>query len=145
MGMSPYYQALRDRYGSGLMIMPAVAAVLRDSQGRILLMQQHGRWSVPAGAIEPGETPAQALIREVHEETGLHVRPLRLLEVCGGQDMRFTYPNGDCTEYVCIFFGCEILGGELCPLDGEADAFGWFMPHELPELPYPSSVWRELN
>jgi len=62
--MSPYYRALRERMGTELLLIPAVAAVIRDEHGRILIQRsRHGVWSLPAGAIEPGESPAQAAVR----------------------------------------------------------------------------------
>jgi ADP-ribose pyrophosphatase YjhB (NUDIX family) len=53
-------------------------AVVRDGSGRFLLVRRArppalGRWSLPGGRIEPGETPAEAAVREVREETGLEV------------------------------------------------------------------------
>ena len=55
---------------------PCVGAVLRDATGRLLLVRRanepgRGLWSVPGGRVEPGETPAEAVVREVAEETGL--------------------------------------------------------------------------
>lgn len=56
----------------------SVAAVLFDSDGRLLVVQRgnepsRGLWAVPGGKVEPGETDEQALRREMLEETGLHV------------------------------------------------------------------------
>src|ERR1700710_1142172 len=94
MGISPYMKALRERVGDRLLLVPCVAAVIHDSEGRILLQRgTHGSWSLPAGGIDPGEAPAQAVIREVWEETGLRVRPDRVLGVFGGADgFRLVYP-----------------------------------------------------
>ncbi|MFH1414676.1 MAG: NUDIX hydrolase [Elusimicrobiota bacterium] len=56
--------------------LPAVACVVRDGEGRILLVKraaepEAGKWSLPAGFIELGESPAEAAMRELKEETGL--------------------------------------------------------------------------
>ncbi len=58
----------------------AVGAFVRDRQGRYLLLQRSsdstcwpGAWEVPGGKVEPGESPEEALLREVKEETGLCV------------------------------------------------------------------------
>ena len=58
MGMSDFYRGLRERIGPDLLLIPGVAAVIRDDDGRFLVQQRHdGSWSLPAGAVEPGETP----------------------------------------------------------------------------------------
>lgn len=61
-----------------------VGAVVKDAQGRLLLIKRGhepgaGLWSLPGGRIEPGETDAEALVREMLEETGLTVEPGRLV------------------------------------------------------------------
>lgn len=63
--------------------MPSVAAVIRNDSGEILLQNKGNgeKWSLPAGAIEPGEAPAEAIVREVWEETGLIVLPRKLVGV----------------------------------------------------------------
>jgi 8-oxo-dGTP diphosphatase len=60
-------------------IVPCVGAVVQDDAGRLLLVRRgrepsRGLWSLPGGRVEPGETPAEAVVREVREETGLLVR-----------------------------------------------------------------------
>jgi 8-oxo-dGTP pyrophosphatase MutT (NUDIX family) len=100
MPMSNHFQELRSKIGHGLLQIPGVAAVIHDQAGRILLQQNTGdfSWSLPAGSIEPGETPAQAIVREVWEETSLKVRPVKILGVFGGKNFRYTYANGDLVE-----------------------------------------------
>lgn len=73
MGMSDYYKRLRNKVGHDLLMMPSVAAVIHDESGFVLMMRHRAdnKWSLPAGATEPGERPAQAVVREVAEETGL--------------------------------------------------------------------------
>lgn len=63
---------------------------LFDERGRLLLVQQAetGYWSTPGGAVELGETPADAAVREAWEETGLLVEPVALIGVFGGSVLR---------------------------------------------------------
>ena len=65
--------------GPSPLVVPCVGAVVHDDAGRLLLVRRgqdphRGRWSVPGGRIEAGESPEQAIEREVREETGLSVR-----------------------------------------------------------------------
>jgi 8-oxo-dGTP pyrophosphatase MutT (NUDIX family) len=91
MAISGYLNSLREHVGHQLLMVPGVAAVIRNSERKILLQRNANGWSLPAGAVDPGETPAQAVVREVSEETGLSVRPLRVLGVFGGADgFRYT-------------------------------------------------------
>ncbi|HEV7320038.1 MAG TPA: NUDIX domain-containing protein [Ensifer sp.] len=71
--MKTYIQSIREKIGSGLLLCPSVAAVIHNADGQILLQEKASGegWSLPAGAIEPGETPDEAVMREVMEETGL--------------------------------------------------------------------------
>jgi ADP-ribose pyrophosphatase YjhB (NUDIX family) len=62
----------------GRIRIPCVGAVIRDDAGRLLMILRghepgKGLWSIPGGRIEPDETPEQAVVREVREETGLDV------------------------------------------------------------------------
>lgn len=144
MAISAYLKELRDKVGQRLLIMPGVAAVIRDATGRILLQKRtDGLWSLPAGAIDPGEAPAQALVREVWEETGLRVRPRRLIGVFGGRAFRYTCPNGDEVENLSLLFDCEVVGGVLGGQDDETAELHFFVPEEMPQLPldYPREVF----
>ena len=147
MAISDYLKQLRARIGTALVLMPSVTAIVRDPAGRVLLQRRSddGRWDLPGGTIDPGEAPARALVREVWEETGLLVRPERLVGVFGGRDgFRSTYPNGDQVEFTDVRFECRIVGGRLEPRDDESLALRFFAPDEIPALPlsYPRHVFK---
>jgi 8-oxo-dGTP pyrophosphatase MutT (NUDIX family) len=147
MSKSKYVENLRKKIGSDLLLVPGVAAIIRDPQGRILVQRnKDGIWNLPAGAIDPGEKPAQAIVREVFEETGLSIRPSRVLGVIGGQpEYRQTYPNGDIIESTTIVFECKVVGGEVRPKDDETSNLQYFAIDEMPELvvPYPRDIFSD--
>ena len=136
MPASDYVKHLRARIGRDLILLPGTAAVIRDERGRVLLQQRtdNGGWSLPGGAVDPGETPAQATVREVREETGLRVRPTKIIGVFGGTAYRGRYPNGDEVEFTSILFECAIEGGELRGQDGETSALRFFTREEMPRM-----------
>ena len=111
--MSPYVRELRARVGSARLLLPSVTALVFDDAGRLLLVRQGDLdvWSTPGGAMEPGEPPADAVVREAWEETGLLVEPRRIAGVYGGDETVVRYPNGDETQYVMIVFDCAVRGG----------------------------------
>ena len=117
MPISPYIAGLRLSQGSTRLLLPSVTGIIYDAAGGILLVRQRegGIWSTPGGAVEPDETPADAVVREVQEETGLLVRPDRSLGVFGGPSFVGRYSNGDETQYVMTVFDCAGLGGHLRP------------------------------
>lgn len=149
MAMSNYYQDLRNKVGSDMIFMPSVAGIIRNAAGEILFQNKGNgeKWSLPAGAIEIGEVPAEAVVREVWEETGLHVIPEKLLGVFGGEGFRYEYPNGHKVEYVVFVFDCRVVGGGLNPIDQETAELHYFSVDERPELAlaYPESIFKETD
>jgi ADP-ribose pyrophosphatase YjhB (NUDIX family) len=144
--ISTYLRELRAVVGPRLLLLPGVSAIVRDDAERVLFIRRadDGRWGLPAGAVDPGESPAEAIVREVLEETGLMVRPARVAGVFGGAGYRHRYPNGDQAEWVVAVFECEVVGGQLTPQDGEALELRYFAPEEAPtlQLPYPRTLFE---
>jgi mutator protein MutT len=112
-----------------------VGAVLVH-QGRVLLIRRgtepmKGRWSIPGGLVELGETLHQAVIRETREETGLEVEPLALIEVLDRihrEGARIRY------HYVIADYLCRLTGGELLAASDAAEVrwverAEWNAPH----------------
>jgi 8-oxo-dGTP diphosphatase len=133
MAISPYITRLREFVGHDLLLLPGASAVVRDDQGRILLQRRAdtGRWSLPAGMIDPGEQPAEAAIREVFEETGVHA----VVERLGGVAMHSSvYPNGDRCEYLAVWFRCRAVGGAPRPDGEESLEVNWFAPDDMPDV-----------
>jgi 8-oxo-dGTP diphosphatase len=131
MPASPYVTALRAHIGHDLLLLPGASAVVRDDRGHILFLRRgdDGRWSLPAGMIEPGEQPADAALREIFEETGIRARVERI----GGIAMHDSvYPNGDHCQYLSVWFRCRAVGGTLRADGDESLEVGWFAPDALP-------------
>ena len=127
------------------MQIPSVSAIIRDENDRVLMVKNDnvGVCGLPAGAIDLGESPSEAVVREVFEETGLQVKPVQIAGVFGGGNFRYIYPNGDAVEYFIVVFECEITGGELSARDGEVSKFRYFSIEDMPVLaiPYPQSIF----
>lgn len=135
-GPKGYLKTLRDAVGSRLLPVASAAACIRDEDGRILLLKRSDGddlWGFPGGAIEPGESASEALMREVAEETGLRVRPVAVIGVYSDASYAFAYPNGDRVQPIVTFFECEVVGGTLA-VDGEEIVGGRYFGSEG-ELP----------
>jgi ADP-ribose pyrophosphatase YjhB (NUDIX family) len=121
---------------------PCVGAIITDAAGRLLLIRranppQAGRWSLPGGKVEPGESDEQALVREVAEETGLHVEPGRLVGA-----VERPGPGGavfDIRDYTAA-----VTGGELAAGDDAAGAC-WAAPGELAGMPLTRGLLTALT
>jgi ADP-ribose pyrophosphatase YjhB (NUDIX family) len=134
--MSDYVRALRGKIGTDLLLMPSAHVLIRDGDGRILLVRHvEGRWQLPGGAVDPGEGPGEAAGRECVEELGVAVELERIVGVYGGPQHRFRYANGDEVAWVVTIFAARIVEGRPEPSDDEVDAVGWFAPGELGDLP----------
>ena len=123
--------------GHELLLLPSVSVLPVDEAGRILLVRHAGQgdeWGTVGGAVEPGESPAAAAIREAREEISAGVELVRLLDVLGGPDYEVCYPNGDRAAYVTAVYEGRISAGTPAPGDGELSAVAWFAPEDLPDL-----------
>jgi 8-oxo-dGTP pyrophosphatase MutT (NUDIX family) len=138
MGISPHLARLRAAIGHELLVLPCVTVLPVDDQGRLLLARHAGHddgWGTVGGAVDPGESSAEAAVREAREEIGVDIRLGRLLGVLGGPDYEVTYPNGDRCAYVPAVYEAEIIEGIPAPSDGELSEVAWFTPEELQSLP----------
>ena len=122
-------------------VIPCVGAVIKDDPGRLLLIKRGhapgaGLWSLPGGRIEPGETDAEALVREIREETGLAVEAGHLL----GTVRR---PARDGDVFDIRDYTATVTGGTLQPGDDAADA-RWADAIELKSLPITEGLTETL-
>src|SRR4051794_22531041 len=113
--MPDYIQSLRAKVGHDLLLVTSVTIVVFDDAGRVLLVRHNEGdvWVLPGGSIEPPESLADAVVREMWEETGLWVEPMRVLGVYGGPDFLVTYANDDQVAYQMIVFEGRVRGGAL--------------------------------
>lgn len=146
MPISPYIQSLRVHIGNELLLLPAVSAVIRDDDGRILLARSQGdeQWALIGGGLEPGEEPVAALAREVQEELGVEAVVGQIIGAYGGEGMFITYPNGDRCAYVTTAYECRLTSSVMILEAEELRDAAWFMPSAIPALMTQPYVTRIL-
>lgn len=105
------------------------AGALIEQDGKLLLVQRKHEpfcscWNLPAGYVEADESPEDAVVREVFEETGLHVRVRGLQDVYYFEDD----PRG---SGILVMYSCDVVGGELSE---SSESFNptYFMRENLP-------------
>lgn len=132
---------------------PTASALVVDEHDRLLLARraaevEHGKWDLPGGFVEEGEDPIDALRRELREETGLTVEPVRLFGIWmdwygSGDDRRST---------LNLYWLARAVGGELAAAD-DVSELAWFGRDELPpreqiaftNVPKVLAAWRDEN
>ncbi|GGO29280.1 NUDIX domain-containing protein [Deinococcus humi] len=126
---------LRRLVGSRPLFAPGANVLVTDGQNRLLLLRHGGtgKWTVPGGSLEPGESFEECARRELFEETELNAERLEPLEMFCGPQYRFTYPHGDTVDNVSVLYRAHGVTGTLTPQEGEVLEVGWFGVHELPE------------
>ena len=133
-----YITAIRRVYGQGRLLLPGVSAVVIRNDlepGRVHLLltrrSDTGRWSLPAGIVEPFEQPAASLLRELEEETRITAEVERLALLRTDPDV--VYPNGDRCQFIAMCFRCRYVSGEAQVGDEESTEVAWFAADELPD------------
>ncbi|GAB2843250.1 NUDIX domain-containing protein [Actinoallomurus bryophytorum] len=118
-----------------------VGAIVHDAGGRLLVIRRghppgEGLWSLPGGRVEAGESDAEAVVRELAEETGLRVEAGRLVG-------RVERPGPGGLTYDIHDYAATVTGGTLAAGDDASDA-RWTAPEELRGLPTTDGLLEAL-
>lgn len=114
-----------------------VGAAIFNREGKLFLTlrgkkakNEQGKWEIPGGSVEFGETLEQAIKREIKEEHGIDIEVIELLDVCS-----HIIPD-EHQHWVSPTYICKIVNGEPKIVEPEkCDAFGWFTREEALSLP----------
>lgn len=138
MAIPEHVARLRAAVGHDLLLLPSVSALVFDGAGRLLLVRHVGHddgWGVPGGVVEIGESPGEAIVRELREEIGVKVRLCRLVDVVGGPEFTVSYPNGDRATFMAAVYQAEITQGVPAADLDEIEEIGWFTLRERLGVP----------
>lgn len=147
------WQGLHDSLGRPLEKMPdevhpGANTVLINNANQVLLHRRadNGAWALPGGRMEIGESIEQCAVREMFEETGLHVKITRMVGVYSDPKNYciLRYPDGYTVHYLIVVYEVEQIGGEL-KISHESKELRFFDVDALPEGMMPSSRMRVLD
>jgi ADP-ribose pyrophosphatase YjhB (NUDIX family) len=103
------------------------ASIFDSKKEKVLLVRRadNGKWAVPGGYMEAGESFSEACKREVIEETGLEVNINRLIGIYTSPNLLLEYSDGNKWQLVVFHFDAELVSGEFKPSE-ETTEFGFF-------------------
>ena len=132
--MSGYIMGMRKLVGHIPLLQCGASVIVENEKGEILLQQRtdNGCWGYAGGSVELYEVVEEAAKRELEEETGLIVDEMELLGVFSGEELRYTYPNGDQVSTIDIVYVCRKFHGQLNCQEGEVEKLAFFAPDALP-------------
>ena len=145
-GVHPHEQVQEwlDRVGAGVAgyVTPkiTVGAVVGNDAGELLMVQRadSGVWLYPTGWADVGYSPAEVVVKEVYEETGIECEVLRPIAILDGQRRGFTR-----IPLVSLVFHCRMTGGDLEPHPLECSDVGWFGRDALPDPTANADLWAD--
>ena len=124
-----------DLANTGKRLLLVAACALVDTDGRVLLAQRPegkqlaGLWEFPGGKVEPGETPEQCIIRELHEEIGIET------DIPCLAPLTFASHSYDDFHLLMPLFICRRFRGIAQPREGQA--LKWVRPKQMRDYPMP--------
>ena len=131
-----YIEELRAIIGQRRVILNGCIAFIENTQGQILMQQRkypYGKWGLPGGLMELGESTEETVKREVLEETGLKLGKLSLFGVYSGKNYLCIAQNGDEFYVVTTVYTTSEYQEEVSVNDEESLTFEWFYVHALPD------------
>lgn len=116
----------------------AVGGAVANDQGKLLLIQRadSGIWLYPTGWCDVGYSAPEVVVKEVLEETGIEVEPIRLIGVLDGMRLG----DSRIPLYSLLFF-CRAIGGELNLHPLEVTDAGWFSRDQIPSPTVGAERW----
>lgn len=129
-----YIKWIRSKVGHEKIILVFAGGCIFNERGEVLLQRRgdSNKWGFPGGAIELGETPEMAAVRELKEETGLDVEIRRMIGVY--TDCNMEYPNGDKAHSISIVYELKVIGGEIRCDGDETLELKFFPLNDMPPL-----------
>lgn len=133
-----YISYIRSKVGHDKIFLNFAGGILTDDQGRMLLQKRsdNGKWGLPGGCLELGESSVDALKREFLEETGIAVEPVRFLNIYTNCPTH--YSNGDETQSVVFLYEVKAMGDYdiSSMVNDETLALQFFSPEETEALDF---------
>lgn len=127
-------------------VVPAVTAFVQDENGRILMEQRtdNGRWGLPGGTHELGESITQTLIREVREETGVTVELIRMVGIYTDPRRVIAFSDGEVRQEFSICFAAKPVDGAI-KASSESFEVRWVPLADLDTLEISPSTRRRIE
>lgn len=132
-----YLGRLREKIGSAPVLSPAIRIVLLDPKGRVLLQKRRdfGKWGLPGGHPEEGESIAGCIRREVKEETGLTLGAFECFGYSSDPKLEFTtYPNGHQVHSFALLACSSDWKGTPLQSNDETLELRFFETGKLPDM-----------
>jgi len=131
-------------------IVPSVTAVVTNEAGELLLVHKtdHGLWALPGGGMDPGESIAQAAVRETKEETGMDIEVTGIVGLYTNPNHVIAYDDGEVRQQFSVCFTTRLVGGQLAT-SSETSEVGFVALDRLDDLNIHTSMrlridhWRE--
>lgn len=120
--LKPYYPILRAKVGAERIILPGGTAVIFNEAGEVLTVRDKGRrlWDLPAGLADLGESTTGTVVREIREETGLLIEPVRTLGLYTRPSFaHMEFSNGDKAHLVDLILECRIVDDRARHVDND--------------------------
>ena len=127
-------------------VVPAASAIVLDNARRILLHKRtdNDLWSIPGGGMEPGESIAETVVREIREETGIEATVEKLLGVYSNPHHVIAYDDGEVRQQFSVCFLCHATGGQLTTSDESAEV-RFFALDEIRDLDIHPSIHLRID